>query len=49
MLYGRERGDNPILSVLITLSSARISCTYSLPNSPKYPADGTQLQIEEVA
>ena len=49
MLYGRERGDNPILPVLITLSSARISCAYSLPNSPKYPAEGIQLQSEEVA
>ena len=42
-------GDNPILSVLITLSSARISCAYSLPNSPKYQADGIHLEIEEVA
>ena len=42
-------GDNPILPVLITLSSARISCAYSMPNSPKYPADEIHLQIEEVA
>ena len=41
--------DNPILPVLITLSPVRISCAYSLPNSPKYAADGIQLQIEEVA
>ena len=42
-------GDNPNLLVLITLSSARISCSYSLPNSPKYTADGIQLHIEELA
>ena len=41
--------DNPILPVLTTLSSARISCAHSLPNSPNYPADGIQLQIEDVA
>ena len=45
----KRAGDNPILPILITLSSARISCAYSLPNSPKYPAEGIQLQIEEVA
>ena len=45
----KRAGDSPILPVLITLSSARISCAYSLPNSPKYPADGIQLQIEEEA
>ena len=45
----KRAGDNPILPVLITLSSARIFCVYSLPNSPKYPADGIQLQIREVA
>ena len=44
----KRAGDNPALPVLITLSSGRISCAYSLPNSPKYPADGIQLQIEEV-
>ena len=45
----KRAGDNTILPVLITLSSARISCVYSLPNSPKYSADGIQLQIREVA
>ena len=45
----KRAGDNPVLPVLISRSSARISCAYSLPNSPKYPADGIQLQIEEVA
>ena len=45
----KRTGDNPILPVLITLSSARIPGAYSLPNSPKYPADGIQFQIEEVA
>ena len=44
----KRGGDNPILPILITLSSTRISCAYRLPNSPKYPADGSQLQIEEV-
>ena len=44
----KRAGDNPILPVLITLSFARTSCAYSLPNSPKYPADGIQLHIEEV-
>ena len=38
----KRAGDNPILPVLITLSSARIFCEYSLPNSPKYSADGVQ-------
>ena len=42
-------GDSPKLLVLITLSSARISCAYSLPNSPKYTADGIQVQSEELA
>ena len=45
----KRAGDNPKLPVLIALSSARISCAYSLPNSPKYPTDGIQLHIEEVA
>ena len=45
----KRAGDNPILPVLITLSSARISGAYSVPNSPKYPAYGIQFQIEEVA
>ena len=30
----KRTGDNPVLPVLITLSSARISCAYSLPNFP---------------
>ena len=45
----KRTGDNPILPVLITLSPARMSCPYSLPNSLRYPADEIQLQIEEVA
>ena len=32
----KRAGDNPILPLFITLSSARISCENSLPNSPKY-------------
>ena len=42
-------GDNPILPVMITLSSTRISCPYSLPKSPKHSANGIQWHIEEVA
>ena len=30
----KRAGNNPILSALITLSSARISCAYSLLNFP---------------
>ena len=30
----KRAGDNPILSVLITFSPARISCACSLPNFP---------------
>ena len=45
----KRAGDNPILPILITFSSARLSSANSLLNSPKYPANGIQLQIEEVA
>ena len=45
----KRAGDNPTLPILLALSSARISCAYSLPNSPTYPAEGIHLQIEEVA
>ena len=43
----KKAGDNPILSVLITLSSAMISCAYSLLNLPNIQLTGFSCQVRK--